>query len=290
MNEQAIAFLNGQFLPLSEARISPLDRGFLFADGVYEVIPVYAGTMFRLEPHLQRLNNSLAAIRLSLQQDWSTLLTTLIERNGGGNLYLYLQITRGAPAVREHAFPTEAVTPTVFAMARPLKPQPEQVLSEGMSLALVDDLRWQLCHIKSVALLANVLARQEAVERGCNDALLVRDGHLTETSAGNVFLIKDGVIYTPPKDQHILHGITREVILELAAASQISVREQAIPVDFLEQADEVWLSSTTRELVSVTHVNNNSIGNGKPGPLWRRLWTLYQDAKARECGLPTSEP
>lgn len=274
-----IVYLNGQFLSLSEAHISPLDRGFLFADGVYEVIPAYHGKMFKLEPHLERLNKSLAAIKLDVEHDWKTVLETLIERNSAGNLYLYLQVTRGAPAVREHAFPLEPTEPTIFAMARTLKPQSDKVLREGVSLATIEDIRWDKCSIKSVALLANVLARQQAVEAGADDALLVRDGVLTETSAGNIFVIRDNAIYTPKSDDRILHGITRSVILELAAQSQLKVLEQDILPDVLKSADECWLSSTTREIVPVTRIDGKAIGDGKPGMLWQRLYELYQDEK-----------
>lgn len=281
----AIAYLNGEYLPLAQVLISPLDRGFLFADGVYETIPAYNGRLFRLMEHLQRLHNSLAAIRLennlSVTQ-WSALLNELVVRNGGSNLVLYLQITRGAAECRDHCFPSET-RPTVFAMASPLQPLPEALRRVGISVVTVDDIRWGGCHIKSIALLANVLARQQAIDRKAADALLVRDGRLTEGTASNVFVVCDGILLTPPKDQFILPGITRDLVLELAAANNIVYREQYLPREVLIEADEVWLTSSTKEILPVTSVDGRSIGTGAPGPLWRRMINLYQAYKRKVC-------
>jgi D-alanine transaminase len=290
MTSPGIAYLNRQFLPLSQICISPLDRGFLFADGVYEVIPVYDGRLFRLKEHLQRLVKGLDAIRLDVglkPSEWSTLLGELVSRNGGGELVVYLQVTRGAPPIRDHAFPADGTRPTILAMASPLKPVPATVLSEGISAVTHDDIRWGACHIKSTALLANVLARQHALDQGCHDAILVRDGFLTEGSASNLFLVQGDFLLTPIQDQRILPGITRRVVLELAAANGISYREENIPAASLETAGEIWLTSSTKEILPVTVVNGRAVGTGLPGPLWRHMTELYQAYKRMICPLIT---
>lgn len=283
-SNQPIGYLDGVFQPLDAIRISPLDRGFLFADGVYEVVPVYNGHPFRLQAHLDRLTNSLAEIRLDHRQDWPALFEELIARNGGGDLSVYLQVTRGAAAVRDHAFPQSA-EPTVFAMARPLKAPDSRALQEGLSMACVPDIRWGSCHIKSVALLANVLARQQAVEQGADDAILIRDGQLTETSAGNLYLVHDGVILTPRADQRILHGITRGVLLELAREAGIPCRETDLSAAMLGRVEEVWTSSSTKEVLPVTRIDGRPVGGGRPGPVWQRMWALLQAHKREVCGV-----
>ncbi len=275
---QSIAYCNGSFQPLGDVRISPLDRGFLFADGVYEVVPVYRGRLFRLPQHLERLRSSLGGIRLAVERDWAALLEELVVRNGGGDLAVYLQVTRGAPPARDHAFPT-ATEPTVFAMAGPLKGPDERSLSDGISTITVPDGRWHACHIKSVALLANVLARQQAVELGADDAILIRDGVVLETSAGNLFVIVDGVIHTAPKDHRILPGITRDLLLELAAAHGMPYREQDIPAALLARADEVWTSSSTKEVMAITRIDGRAVGDGRPGPVWQQMWQRLQSYK-----------
>lgn len=282
----SVVYLNGQFLPLAQAGISPLDRGFLFADGIYEVIPVYNGRLFRLDEHLRRLASSLAAIRLELgkeHSEWTALLEELVDSNGGGNLSVYLQITRGAPLNRDHGFPLADTPPTVFAMVSPLKALPTEVTAQGVSAVTLEDIRWGACHIKSVALLANVLARQDALDRGVTDAILVRDGILTEGSASNLFLVRGGTLLTPVRDQRILPGITRDLVLELAAANGIPCREADLPAAILATADEVWLTSSTKEILPVTVIDGRTVGTGTPGPLWRRMMHLYQNYKARVC-------
>ena len=283
-NPAATAYFNGEFLSLNEVHISPLDRGFLFADGVYEVIPVYNSQFLRLNEHLIRLDNGLNALRIGVnlsQDDWAHLLQALVIRNGGGQLAVYLQVTRGAPAIRDHNFPRAETQPTVFAMANPLKTNTE--LRAGWSAVTLEDIRWGACHIKSVALLANVLARQQAVDRGANDAILVRDGVLTECAAGNVYVIRDGLIRTPLKDQRILPGITRDLLLELAAANGIPYREEDIPVAALETADEVWVTSSTKEIVPFVRIDGRPVGQGEPGQIWRRMYELYQAYKNDVC-------
>lgn len=287
----AIAYLNGDFLPLDQARISPLDRGFLFADGIYEVIPAYGGVPFRLTQHLERLERSLAEIQLTNPLDragWTALFKELLARNGGGNLSIYLQITRGVPERRDHAFPPPEppVAPTVFAMTSPIA-TPAASMPEtapGAKAIVLDDIRWARCDIKTTALLANVLMRQEAVSRGCAEAILVRDGVATEGSASNLFIVRDGVVVTPPKDHRILPGITRDLVLELCRAHDVPVEESDIPVAALRNADEVWLSSSTKELVPVVELDGQTVGDGRPGPLWKKLARLYVDYKRELCG------
>lgn len=286
----AIAYLNGQFVPLDEARISPLDRGFLFADGVYEVIPAYAGKLFRLDEHLQRLENSLAAIAISnplSPADWTALFNELILKNGGGNIYIYLQVTRGAAAKRDHAFPNPAVPPTIFAMTgeivTPAADMPDT--ADGVTVITLDDIRWSRCDIKSVALLANILMRQQAVTEGAAEAILIRDGFATEGSASNFFIVKDGLIITPPKSHLILPGITRDLLVELAQQHNMPIEEKEVTEAELRSADEIWLSSSTREVVPVTRLNGHTLADGKPGPLWKQMARHYVDYKRRLCGL-----
>lgn len=284
------AYLNGRFLPLDEVGVSPLDRGFLFADGLYEVIPVYNGHPLRLAEHLARLDHGLAALRIELgaaRAGLESVLRELLARNGGGNLSLYLQITRGPARPRDHAFPAEP-RPTVFGMCSPLKPVAETVSRDGIDVVTLPDIRWKSCHLKTIALLPNVLVRQQALDRGATDALLVRDGLLTEASAANVFVIRDGVVCTPIKDYRILPGITRDLVLELAAAEDIPCREEDLPACALPSAGEVWMTSSTREIVPITRVDGRRVGDGRPGPLWRRLMVLLQDYKRRVC--PPFEP
>ena len=285
----ATAYFNGEFLPLNEVHISPLDRGFLFADGIYEVIPVYNGRFLRLDEHLNRLDNGLNALRIDAnlsRNDWVHLLQQLVIRNGNGQLAVYLQVTRGAPSIRDHSFPQTETQTTVFAMANPLKTNIK--LRAGWSAVTLEDIRWGACHIKSVALLANVLARQQALDRGADDAILVRDGILTECAAGNVYVIRDGLIRTPVKDQRILPGITRDLLLELAAANDIPYREEDIPVAALKSADEVWVTSSTKEIVPFIRIDGRPVGQGEPGQIWRRMYALYQAYKNDVCPPSTS--
>ncbi len=274
-----IVYLNGTFLPESEASVPVLDRGFIFGDGVYEVIPVFAGRTFRLAGHLQRLENSLAAIRLDnpfSADEWARLFNELIERNGAGDQSLYLQVTRGQ-AVRDHAFPV-ATKATVFAMSNPLKPIAPELLA-GVSAITLDDIRWQYCHIKAISLLPNILMRQQAVEAGAQEAILVREGEVTEGAASNIFVVKDGLLRTPPTGPFLLPGITRDLILELAAANAIPYQEGRVTPQELKQADEIWLTSSTKEILPVTSLDGEPVGTGSPGTLWRAVWTLYQEYK-----------
>ena len=287
------AYLDGVFLPLEEARISPLDRGFLFGDGVYEVVPCYGGRPFLLERHLARLDRSLRAVGLPDPlgpAGWRHLAGELAARNGGGDLALYLQVTRGV-APRDHRFPA-APRPTVFAYANPLRPPPAE---GGARAVLLEDLRWGRCDIKAISLLANVLARQAAHRRSADEAILVREGEVTEGAASNVFAVVEGVLLTPPRSPRLLPGVTRDLVLELAAEAGLPCREAPLPVGLVQRAEELWLTSSTREVVPVLALDGRPVGGGRPGPLWRRVHRLYQARKARwreggRAGVPGTEP
>lgn len=277
----AQAYLDGRFLPLSEAHISPLDRGFLFGDGVYEVIPVYGGRLFHLPAHLKRLQYSLDGIRLKnplTDAAWTSLLQKLVTDNGGGDQYVYLQVSRGADKGRDHGFPV-GIPATVFAMCTPLGPLPEALKTRGARVVTLPDIRWHRCDIKSTALLGNVLLRQDATEQGCHEAILIRDGHATEGTASSLFIVRDGVINTPPKSPDILPSITRDVVLELAARHKLPWREAVIPVSQLGDAEEIWLASSTRGAYAVSEVDGTKVGSGKPGPHWQRMYDLFEQHK-----------
>lgn len=277
-----IAHLNGRFLPLAEARISPLDRGFLFGDGIYEVIPAYAGRLFHLRAHLERLRYSLDSIRLEnplTDAEWTALLEKLVKDNGGGDQAVYLQVSRGADAGRDHAFP-RGVSATVFAMSSPLAGLPDELKTRGAKVRTLQDIRWHRCDIKSTALLGNVLLRQEATDHGCHEAILLRDGHATEGTASALFIVRGGVIVTPPKSPELLPSITRDVVLELAERHKLPWREARIPADELSAAEEIWLASSTREVYAVTELDGAAAGGGKPGSHWRRMFDLFQRHKA----------
>jgi D-alanine transaminase len=282
MNQPAATvYLDGRFLPREEARVPVMDRGFLLGDGVYEVIPVYGGRLFRLAAHLDRLERSLAGIRLAdplSQAQWRTTLEELVGRNGGGDLSVYLQVTRGAAPTRDHAFP-EQVVPTTFAMATPLTPPPEDWLAHGVACVTAEDIRWQWCHIKAITLLPAVLLRQQAMDQGAQEALLVRDGQVTEGAATNVFAVVDRHLVTPPTGRTLLPGITRDLVLELAAAHHVPYREASLSVGDLLEAQEVWITSSTKEVLPVTRIDGRVVGNGRPGPWFRRMIGLYRDYK-----------
>ncbi len=270
-------YLNGDYLPLAEAKISVMDRGFLFGDGIYEVIPSYSGKLFHFSGHMERLENSLSSIRLINPHDhaqWLKILTPLLDENL--DQYIYLQITRGVGSKRDHAFP-ENITPTVFAMSSTIVPFAD--LDAGAKAISVDDSRWELCNVKATTLLANILLRQQAVEKGCAEAILVKEGYVTEGAASNIFAVIDGILITPPKDHAILPGITRDVILELAEHNNIPSSEDIISLDALKTASEIWLTSSTREIIPVVQLDNEMISNGKPGPVWQTMNQLFQAYK-----------
>jgi D-alanine transaminase len=272
-----LCYLNGEYLPLKEARVSPLDRGFLFADAVYEVVPVYGGRPFRLREHLDRLTRSLAAIRMApplSHAEWGEICRELIVRNGGGDQYLYLQVTRGAEYGRNHAWP-EGMKPTLFAYTNTLEPASGKLLEQGVAAITAPDTRWARRDIKSTALLANTLLKRLAVDAGAFETILLEDEELTEGSSTTVHVISQGEIRTPPNGRHILPGTTRDVVGELAARLKIPVRSCRISVAELRGADEIWLAFATRGLLPVTTLDGRPVGDGRPGPLFRRLHTAF---------------
>lgn len=284
MHSFRLVYLNGEFLPPERARVSAFDRGFVFGDGVYEVIPVFGRRLFRLPHHLARLGRSLAAVRLTdplSAQQWEDVLTRLIDDVPAADQSVYLQITRG-PAPRDHAFPVN-VEPTVFAYAQPAKPAEPDVLASGIAAVTVADIRWLRCDIKATALLANAMLRQQAADRGAVEALLIRDGMVTEGAASNIFVVRSGVLYTAPNGPFILPGITRDLVLELALTHTIAAREESLPESALFDADEIWITSSMREILPVTRLNDRPVGSGKPGPLYARMHVLYQDYKRAFC-------
>ncbi len=276
-------YLNGKFLPLDQAFVSVLDRGFIFGDGVYEVIPAYGGVLFRLPHHLQRLDQSLAGIRLAnplTHAEWERLLTELIKRNASSahaDQYIYFQVTRGV-AKRDHSFP-QGVPATVFAMSSPLPAPAPNLTNAGITAITLDDIRWQWCQIKAIALLPNILLRQQALDAGAAEAILLRNGEATEGAASNLFIVKNNTLITPPIGPKLLPGITRDLILELAIANGIACKEDIIMEPDLRSADEVWLTSSTKEILPVTRLDDMAVGTGKPGPMWARMIALYQDYK-----------
>jgi D-alanine transaminase len=275
-------YLNGQFMPIEEARVPVMDRGFIFGDGVYEVIPVYSRRAFRLAEHLQRLQHSLGGIRLQnphSDAEWTQLINELIARNAGDDQYLYLHITRGV-AKRDHAFPNPPVAPTVFMMSNPLPTPPAELLQSGVGAVTAQDNRWLRCDIKAIALLPNVLLRQMAVDAGCAETILIRDdAFMTEGAASNIFVVKNGTLLAPPKDNLMLPGITYDVVLELAAANSIPLQVRKVAKDELSNADELLLTSSTKEVLAITRLDGKPVGNGKPGPMFAKLYKLYQDFK-----------
>lgn len=281
--EGGLCYLDGRFLPLHSARVSVLDRGFIFGDGIYEVLPVYGGRLFALERHLRRLQASAQAIRLADPMQpgqWRSMLSELVERNGGGDLTVYLQLTRGAVYPRDHV-PAGEPRPTVFAMVSPLsraRPAPLRAIT-------LPDIRWRHCHVKSTALLANVLLRQQAADAGAGEALLLREGMLTEGAASNVFLVHAGRVCTPPRDASILGGITRDLLMEVLAGTPLAVQACPIPAAVLREASEIWVTSSTREVVPVTELDGRPVGGGEPGPCWREALQRYRDFRDASLGL-----
>ncbi len=273
-------YLNGQFMPIEEARVPVLARGFIFGDGVYEVIPVYSRRPFRLREHLKRLQHSLDGIRLAnphSEEEWMRLIGELVERNDEEDQSLYLHITRGV-ARRDHAFPA-GVAPTVFMMSNPLVTSMPELVESGVAAVSATDNRWLRCDIKAISLLPNVLLRQLAVDAGAAETLLLREGFLTEGAASNIFVVRDGVLLAPPKDNLMLPGITYDVILELAALASLKAEVRRISEHEVRAAQELWLTSSTREVLAITHLDGQPVADGRPGPWFHRMYRLYQDYK-----------
>ena len=280
-------YLNGEFMPIEDAKISVLDRGFIFGDGVYEVIPTYSRRPFRLAEHLARLQSSLDAIRLPNPHDgakWSELVGKIIAGNPWNDQNVYLQITRGV-ARRDHAFP-KGIKPTVFLMASELVTPSADLMKSGAKAVVLADFRWLRCDIKSTSLLGNCLLRTLAADEGCAEAILVRDGELTEASASNVFVVKSGTVLAPPKSHLILPGITYDVVLEILRDNAVPHAIRPIREDELRSADEIWVTSSSREVLPITTLDGKPVGSGKPGPVCARVHALYQQFKARVMRAP----
>lgn len=277
---QIPAFLNDEYMPLDACRISPLDRGFIFGDGVYELIPVYRRKAFRLQQHLLRLARSIEQVQIRnpyTYAQWDGLVENLINQSSSTELAVYIQVTRGV-AARNHVFP-EDTSPTVFAMANPLPGITDEQLHKGVALRTTEDMRWQRCDIKVTGLMPNVMAKQEASQDGAAEAILVRNGHALEGSSSSLFVVREGEVYTHPKDNLILPGITRDFILELLDELSLKYHEQAIPESWLYVADELWITSSAQEILSATTINQRAVGDGVPGKLWKDVYALYQQRK-----------
>ena len=283
-----ICYLDGAFVPLSTAKISPFDRGFLFGDAVYEVIPVYGGRPFRLREHLDRLNRSLAGLRMSAPRshpEWAAICGRLIAQDGGAESYLYVQVTRGVEPGRNHAW-TEGGAPTIFAYATALPPLPPQFLERGVAAITAPEIRWARRDIKSTALLANVLLKKLSVDAGAYETIMLENGELTEGSSTTVHVIVKGVIHTPPNGHHILPGTTRDVVTELAVRLGMSCNSSPVPESMLRSADEIWLAFATRGVLPVTTLDGRSVGSGDVGPLFKRVHAAFVDYTRELSGTP----
>lgn len=272
-------YLNGEYLPLAEARISPMDRGFLFGDAVYEGIVVYNHRGFLLREHLERLQRSLDKLNITVDwslSEWEDMINTLISQVNEPTQLVYLQVSRGAAAQRNHIY--RNLTPTIFAYATPAAMYDVATLEQGYSAITAPDERWHHCEVKSVNLIPNVMWRQRAEEQGAAEAIFVRDGIVTEGTASNVFIVKDNTLITHPIDQHILGGITRDHILKLATQHDMTSVERQFSVEELENADEIWVTSTSKPIFPITKLNNRPVSNGKPGQFWQSMIYYYTNA------------
>ena len=278
--EPGMVFLNGRLMPLAEARIPVLDRGFIFGDGIYELVPVYSRVPFRLDEHLARLERSLAAVAIRnpyTRAQWRAHIYGLIDAQAFDDQGVYFQVTRGV-AKRDHAFPKDA-EPTVFMMSNPLVNPPQDQVENGAAAVSAEDNRWLRCDIKSISLIGNVLLRQVSADAGAAETILFRDGKLTEASASNVFIVKRGVIAAPPKNRLILPGITYDVVVELAQANGLPLEIRELTEAETRAADEIWVSSSSKEVLAVVSLDGRPVGDARPGPAFRRMYRLYQDFK-----------
>ncbi|MFN0299894.1 MAG: D-amino acid aminotransferase [Burkholderiales bacterium] len=280
-------YLNGEWVPLERATVSVLDRGFIFGDGVYEVIPVYGRRPFRLSEHLARLQASMDGIRLANPyptETWTTLIGKLIEQHEWADQSVYVQVTRGV-APRNHAFPKDA-KPTVFIMTGPLSVPSREERDNGVDAITLNDYRWIRCNIKSTALLANCMLKQAAVEAGCAEAILLRDGFLTEGSSTNIFVVKGNMLLAPPKSHLILPGITYDVLIELARAHGMPIEVRPVSESEVRSAEELWLSSSSKEVLAITRLDGEPVGNGKPGPMYRKMAGYFESSKSTRSAAP----
>ena len=292
----SLCYLNGEYTPLREAKVSVLDRGFIFGDGAYEVVPVYGRRLFRFEEHMARLERSLEKLRLPnphSRMEWLAMLRELVaryaERFGSDDQMAYLQVTRGV-AMRDHVMPKD-VAPTVFAMTNTMKPASAEQRHQGVACITARDFRWERCDIKATSLLGNVLARQISADRGAAETILLREGangvsYLTEASSSNVWIVHEGALLGPPKSEHVLEGIRVELFEELCEEEGIAYNLRPITETELLAADEVLLSSATKEVLAVTTLDGDPVGHGagkgKPGPIYAKLYAAYQRAKAEQ--------
>jgi D-alanine transaminase len=284
-----IAHFNGELLPLDRIWISPLDRGFIFGDGVYEVIPAYDGKLLRAREHFQRLQRSMDEIRLANPHtidEWIAQVLKLLAHHPGDQS-VYIQVTRGVPPKRDHVMP-KGLSPTVFMMASPLSTPSREIVDKGVACVTAKDFRWEKCHIKSTSLLGNVLARQLSADAGASETILFRDGFLTEAAASNVFIVKDGTVAAAPQDHHILLGITYELLTELAREGRVRYDVRPVTEAEVRGADEIWLTSSTKEVLAVTTLDGKPVGAGVPGPAFRRMHALFQAYKAKLAAAPAT--
>jgi len=277
-----MVFLNGKFMPIEEARVPVLDRGFIFGDGVYELIPVYSRVPFRMDEHLARLERSLASVRIRnpySRAEWREIILQLVAKQPFEDQGVYFQVTRGV-AKRDHSFPKDS-TPTVFIMANPLVNPPQELVERGAAAVTAKDDRWHRCDIKSISLIGSCLLRQVSADVGAVETILFRDGVLTEASASNVFVVKGGVILSPAKTNLILPGITYDVIAEIAQAAGLPLEYREISEAEVRAADEVWVTSSSKEVLAIVTLDGKPVAGGKPGPLFRRVHALYQEFKQK---------
>jgi D-alanine transaminase len=283
-----LCYLNGEYSPLNLAKVSVLDRGFIFGDGIYEVVPAYGGKLFRFDEHLARLDRSLAKLRIRnphTREEWLArcrkLLASLVERGSGPDQLVYIQITRGV-ALRDHVMPAD-VEPTVFMMCSVMKPATPEQRHAGVACVTARDFRWERGDIKSISLLGNVMARQMSADHGAMETIMFRDGFLTEAAASNVWIVHEGALLGPPKSEHVLEGIRYELLRELCEECGIAYNLRPISEADVLAADEVLLSSATKEVLPVTRIDGEQVGHGamrgKPGPVYARLYEAYQSAK-----------
>jgi len=277
-----MVFLNGKFLPIEQAMVPVLDRGFIFGDGVYELIPVYSRAPFRMDEHLARLERSLAAVRIRNpypREQWREIILKLVAQQPWQDQAVYFQVTRGV-AKRDHAFPA-GVEPTVLVMCNPLVNPPKELVEKGAAAVSAVDNRWLRCDIKSISLVGNCLLRQASADAGAAETILFREGKLTEASASNVFVAKNGLLLSPPKSNLILPGITYDVVVEIAQATKIPLEFRDVSEAEVRAADEIWLTSSSKEILAVATLDGKPVGDGKPGPLFRKAYAGYQEFKAK---------
>ncbi len=274
-------FLNGDFMPIEEAKVPVLDRGFIFGDGIYELVPVYSRAPFRLEGHLKRMERSLSEVKIRnpyTRAEWTRIIEQMIEKQSFDDQGVYWQVTRGV-AKRDHAFPKD-VQPTVFMMSNPLVNPSKEVIENGARAVSARDFRWHRCDLKTISLIGNCMLRQLSAEAGAIETILFRDGRLTEASASNAYIVKDGVIATPPRDELILPGITLDVVFDIVARGNLKLEVREVTEAEVRGADEVWVTSSSKEIVAVVDLDGRPVGNGKPGPVFRKAWQLYQEFKS----------